>query len=238
MAKLSVLLLRLLVLVIFFTPSLSCPEYQKQALLDFKASLFNAIDNSSLLETPFVDIESWSPRIDCCHWDWVHCNSHFGSRTVTALYLTSIIWSDQVVLCPIILTQLFRIRILMHLDVAGNNIEGELPGESLANLTKLVYLDLGGNHFNCSIPSQLFQLTHLQNLDTSVNSFHGILSGEVGSLQNMRELYLEGNFFYGNIPKEIGNMTKLQQLLLYENNFLSEIPSSITNLKELEKIST
>ena len=81
----------------------------------------------------------------------------------------------------------------MLLDMAGNQIQGELPG--FANLSKLVYLDM------------------------SCNSFHGILTREVGSLQNLRVLNLEDKSLGGNILKEIGNMTKLRQLYLRSNNF-------------------
>ena len=205
MAKLSVLL----VLLILFTSSLCCPEDQKQALLQFKASVINATASPKSLRVPF---DTWNFSSDCCNWDMVSCSSRFGARTVIALNLYSLVdapfWYSKV-LSSTILTPLFHIRSLMHLDVSDNWMQGELPGDGFANLSKLVYLDM------------------------NFNSFHGILSGEMGSLSSLRVLGLYGNSLRGNIPKEIGNMTKLQELSLGYNNFFGEIPSSISYLKEL-----
>ncbi|XP_065626914.1 receptor-like protein 46 [Quercus suber] len=210
MAKLSLLLLLVLGLLILFTPSLSCPEHQKQALLQFKASLINATTSFSP-KSPLALLESWNSSLDCCHWDMVNCSSRFDSRNVGSLYLEDLIWSKEpIVLSSTILTPLFRIRSLTHLVMSWNQIQGELPGDGFANLTELVHLDLWNNDFNGSIPSQLFHLKHLQYLDISFNSFQG------------------------KIPKEIGNMTKLQHLILRSNKLFGEIPSSILNLKELK----
>ena len=196
MAKLSLLLL---VLFIFFIPSLCCPEYQKQALLHFKASLINATISSSP-KIELYRLESWNSNSDCCHWDRVECSSHFGSRIVTALSLWNLldVSQDQRVLTSTILTPLFRIRSLMNLDLTGNLIHGELPANGFANLSELVYLDLSQNDFSGSIPAQLFHLRIRQYLGMNPNSFHG------------------------TIPKEIGNMTKLQQLSLHGNNFFGK----------------
>ena len=167
MAKLSLLLL-LLVLLTLVTTSLSCPEHQKQALLHFKASIINA---TSSTKSTLNRLDSWNSSSDCCHWDGVNCSSHFGSKTVLALYLDHItlysretvwLYSQETVWLPsTILTPLFHIRSLMHLDLSNNLIRGELPGDNFGNLTKLVHLDLGLNLFNGSIPSQLFHLRYL-----------------------------------------------------------------------------
>ena len=134
MAKLSPLLL-LLILghVIFFTPTLSCPEYQKQALLHFKASIINA--TSSTESTLLNRLQSWSSSSDCCNWDRVSCSSSFSSRTVIALYLEDLILQkDPMVLTSTILTPLFRIKSLTYLDLYHNRIQGELPGDGFASL--------------------------------------------------------------------------------------------------------
>ena len=205
MAKLSVLL----VLLILFTSSLCCPEDQKQALLQFKASVINATASSKSLRVPF---ETWNFSSDFCNWDGVNCSSRFGARTVIALNFYSLVvapfWYSKV-LSSTILTPLFHIRSMIHLDLSLNKIQGELTGDGFANFSKLVYLDMRSNGFNCFIPSQLFHLRYLQHLDISSNSIHGILIGEVGSLPSLRVLSLDYNSLGGNISKEIGNMTKL-----------------------------
>ena len=201
MAKLSILL----GLLILLTSSLCCPEDQKQALLQFKASLINATTSSSLNSTLFR-IASWNSSSDCCHWDRVNCSSQFDSRNVIALNLDSLADFRRVpiVLTSAILTPLFHIRSLMVLDLAQNQMQGELPGNGFANLSKLVHLDLQLNDFNGSIPSQLFHLRNLQLLNMYSNSFHGILNGEVGSLQNLRVLNLDNNFLSGISLRRLG----------------------------------
>jgi hypothetical protein len=139
MAKLMSLLQ--LVLVILFTPSLCCPEDQKQALLHFKASFLNATAYSAYSSLQF---ESWNSSSDCCQWERVNCTSPFGSKTVISLDLsldraaTFTNTEEPRVLSFTIFTPLFRIRSLTELDLSWNRIQGELLGDSLANLTKLV----------------------------------------------------------------------------------------------------
>ena len=170
MANLSLLLLP--VLLTFVATSLSCPEHQKQALLHFKASIINA---TSSTEIKLNQLDSWNSSSDCCHWDGVNCSSHFGSKTLLALYLDNITrYTQEPVWLPsTILTPLFHIRSLMHLDLSNNLIRGELPGDGIGNLTKLVHLDLTNCLFDGSIPSQLFHLRYLQYLDLSSNSCPG-----------------------------------------------------------------
>nr|POE98029.1 receptor-like protein 12 [Quercus suber] len=131
MAKLSLPLL-LLVHVIYFTTSFSCPQHQKEALLHFKASLFNVTSSfPSDKEDLLSQFESWNSGSDCCDWDRVNCDYQFGSRNVIALNLRGF-WTLELV-ASTILTPLFHIRSLTHLDLAWSRTRGELPGDGIAN---------------------------------------------------------------------------------------------------------
>ena len=55
----------------------------------------------------------------------------------------------------------------MILYISFNGIEGDISGEKLANLIRLVHLDMSRNKFNGSIPAELFHLRFLQVLDFS-----------------------------------------------------------------------
>ena len=260
MAKLSLLLL--LELLIFFTPSLSCPEYQKQALLNFKASLINSTTTTSSSEGQRVLLfESWNSSSDCCNWERVNCSSSLGSRTVIALYLNDLVDQlprEHTVLTSNILTPLFHIGSLTHLNMSKNKIQGQLPSDGFANLTELISLDLGSNDFFGSIPSQLFQLRYLQYLDMSSNNFHDIPK-EIGNMTELRHLefldlsknHLEGMFpqwlaemevafiilsdnnLTSSLPPFLFNSINLNVLSLSRNNFYGQLPSNIGNATSL-----
>nr|POE54785.1 putative inactive leucine-rich repeat receptor-like protein kinase [Quercus suber] len=135
-----------------------------------------------------------------------------------------------------ILTPLFRIRSLKQLGMSANSIQGELSGNSFANLNELCCLDLRQNEFNGSIPSQLFQLRYLQYLDLSGNSFHGILSGE-----ELRTLDFGYNLLSMEIPTHIDSYSYWRSISLNHSGLEQQevdggIPSSIQNLTELETL--
>nr|XP_023916615.1 receptor-like protein 12 [Quercus suber] len=245
MAKLSLLvLLLLLVLLTFVTTSLFCPEHQKQALLHFKASIINA---TSFTETTLHWLDSWNSSSDCCHWDGVICSTHFGSKTVLALYLDNFITSNSeetLWLPSTILTPLFHIRSLMHLDFSNNSIEGELPRDGFGNLTKLVHLDLGLNDFNGSIPSQLFHLrtTSMENYQATLvmplhSKFLGwmttIFLASIVNIYALTLLCLSNNKFSGNTLPDFRSNEHLQLIDLFSNEFSGEIPTNFSHHTEI-----
>uniref|UniRef100_A0A175YI69 Uncharacterized protein n=1 Tax=Daucus carota subsp. sativus TaxID=79200 RepID=A0A175YI69_DAUCS len=218
--------------IFLLVPCLCCPAYQKQSLLHFKSSLLTSYETSN---SSSFGLESWDSITDCCKWTRVVCSSH--SRDITALHLDHL--RMYYVYKPVnvqILDPIYGIRSLRFLNISRTLIEGEISGEGLANLTKLIHLDMSWNLLNGSIPAQLFQLRFLQSLDLSVNSLKNGLSGEIGKLENLRSFKLDKNSMDGNIPVQIGNLTRLQQFSVSRNKFLGRIPESILNLKALEKL--
>jgi Leucine-rich repeat (LRR) protein len=191
MAKLISLLQ--LVLVILFTPSLCCPEDQKQALLHFKASVLNAT-------TGYFPFESWNSSSDCCQWERVNCTSPFGSKTVISLHLYRLVdlnnTEEPRVLSFTIFTPLFRIRSLTKLDLSSNRIQGgELLGDSLANMSKLVSLDLSGNSFHGNIPKEIGNMTKLQQLSLSHSNCFGEIPASILNLKELKTLDLSLNSY-------------------------------------------
>ncbi|GJX60596.1 leucine-rich repeat-containing protein, partial [Tanacetum coccineum] len=227
-----------------------------QALLHFKSTL-TAIYNSKY-PVKFVKLDSWNSTSDCCSWKRVNCST---TGSVTELQLSDVAAPPDVERVPIssdILTPLFHIRSLERLDISINYFEGEIPGDGFGNLTKLLHLNMRGNNFNGSIPSQLFQLTNLRYLDMSGNNLEGRLGPEPGSFRKLTTLLLSENRFEGPIPAqlfeleslqdldlrynklgggispEIGRLTNLTFLGLRSNQFTGPIPSSMQNLSKLE----
>jgi Leucine-rich repeat (LRR) protein len=232
-AMAKVMSLLQLVLVILFTPSLCCPEDQKQALLLFKASFLNATAST----TYSSKFESWNSSSDCCQWERVNCTSPFGSKTVIALYLSDIVvWNTEEprVVSFTIFTPLFRIRSLTDLDLSYNEIQGELLGDDLANMSKLIRLDLEGNSFHGNIPKEIGNMTKLQQLFLSGNSFFGEVPASILNLNLSITLDFSNNNLTGTIPSSIQKLTKLETLNLENNLLTGDIPSWLFNIKGLK----
>lgn len=130
--------------IFLLVPCLCCPAYQKQSLLHFKSSLLNSYDTSN---SSSFGLESWDSISDCCKWTRVVCSSH--SRDITALHLGDLhmhVEYDEYRPVDVrILDPIYGIRSLRFLNISHTWIEGEISGEGLANLTKLIHLDLSQN---------------------------------------------------------------------------------------------
>ncbi|GJR88455.1 putative RNA-directed DNA polymerase [Tanacetum coccineum] len=104
---------------------------------------------------------------------------------------------------------------------------------SIASLTQLTYLNLGGNQFTGTIPRSIGSLTNLTELRLGGNNFTGFIPDSIGSLTNLTELRLNENNFIGIIPRSIGSLTKLKNLYLSDNSFYGTIPIEFGNLTNL-----
>ncbi|CAN4113812.1 unnamed protein product [Withania somnifera] len=197
----------------YFRAAFCCPNDKKQALLNSKSAfLENTAVNSSSSGGSFSNgIEDWNSTSDCC------------SCTVIALYLDSF-QSESVVISSSLLAPLFGIKSLRKLILSTNHIQGQIPGEGLANIVNLVHVDLMQNNFTGPIAPPIFHLRHLQYLDLSENLLTGVLNPEIRFLQEFRTLKLDENLIGGNIPTEIGNFSKIQELSLRNNHFSGGIP--------------
>ena len=223
----------------FFLPCLSCPEYQKQALLQFKSSIlaispsFNSSDDSDLLQ-------SWNSSSSCCGWGRVECRGI--PRVVIALYLNNLFTglSPQPQVESTILAPLFHIRSLENLDISDINIQGEIQGVGFANLSNLVLLD----NFKGSIPPQLFRLPYLRELYLDDSSLTGKLLPDdeetekyvISSTSKLQVLSLFGNKFSDGMLLSILCLKGLELLDLSHNDLSMEIPTEIGNY--LPNIST
>ncbi|XP_008794105.2 receptor-like protein kinase 5 [Phoenix dactylifera] len=111
---------------------------------------------------------------------------------------------------------------------ASNNLfSGEIPG-TLAGISRLQILFLGGNQISGSIPPAVSLLTSLVNLNLSKNRLSGEIPAALGSLPVLTSLDLSGNQLSGEIPQAIGNLT-LNFLNLSSNQLSGEIPTSLQN---------
>lgn len=118
------------------------------------------------------------------------------------------------------------------LEVAGNNLTGELPDE-IGDLSKLKKIILWGNELTGELPSSIWGLTELEELVLTGNSIEGSLTSDIENLTALTNLTLNDNEFSGELPPEIGNLANLTTLWLQGNNFGGPIPLEIGNLTNL-----
>ncbi|KAF2305574.1 hypothetical protein GH714_006850 [Hevea brasiliensis] len=221
-------------LFIFLIPSLCCPQYQKEALLQFKLLLLESVPAHQNL----TFLETWnSSSTDCCQWEEVGCNSNTPQQQVTDLDLSNIFHnSEEIVLSSHVLTPLFHVRTLETLDISSNNIQGEISAIGFANLTEIVELKMSDNMFDGSIPPELFSLKHLEILSLDRTFIEATKSSKffpLGNLTNLQVLSLANNRITGAIPSSLCRLKELQQLDLHSNFFSKQIPAQIGNLSEI-----
>ncbi|XP_040866322.1 receptor-like protein EIX1 [Glycine max] len=117
---------------------------------------------------------------------------------------------------------------LSTLLIDGNNFQGVVNEDDLANLTSLKEFDASGNNF--TLKDKPMQLEFL-------NLASNNLSGEIPDCwinwPFLVEVNLQSNHFVGNFPPSMGSLAELQSLQI-RNNLLSGIfPTSLKKTSQL-----
>ncbi|XP_068645880.1 LRR receptor-like serine/threonine-protein kinase RPK2 [Aristolochia californica] len=118
-------------------------------------------------------------------------------------------------------TEVFKM--LSHLDLRGNRMNGTLPhamGES-KNLKSVL---LGGNNFTGEIPPQLGEMPSLTVLDLSKNYLTGNIPGSLASASHLKIVLLDHNKLTGEIPPSFSKLANLTILDVSFNNLSGNIP--------------
>ncbi|KAI3466952.1 hypothetical protein Pfo_023615 [Paulownia fortunei] len=119
---------------------------------------------------------------------------------------------------------------VIALRLPGDGLTGQLPLNSIGNLTELRALSLRDNSLSGPIPYDLASCTQLQDLHLQGNSF----SGEIPTLRNLLRVNLAGNNFSGVLSSGFNSLTKLRTLYL-ENNQLTGPLSDLNSLTDLRQ---
>jgi hypothetical protein len=144
------------------------------------------------------------------------------------------------------------------LVIASALFFGDLDGSIFEPMTELIYLELGGNSFNSTIPLEISKLPKLEafygydcdlegdieyiaNMDNIFELWMddnpgliGTIPTEIGKLTSLASLSFSGCDLSGRIPTEIGELIMMEQMWLFGNWLSGEIPSEIGLLTELE----
>ncbi|GLJ59172.1 hypothetical protein SUGI_1496470 [Cryptomeria japonica] len=153
--------------------NITCLHHERDALLSF----MNKLDPAFLLH-------SWQ-GFNCCEWRGVECSSH--TSNVVKLHHSRHRWSDE--RNSTLLTDLFQLKRLQHLDLSSNSLSGVLP-KGLFALKELRHLDLSRNYFEGEIPKQFASLHNLAYLNLSRARFNGTIPYQLGNLSQLEFLDL------------------------------------------------
>ncbi|KAI3730683.1 hypothetical protein L1987_61856 [Smallanthus sonchifolius] len=113
---------------------------------------------------------------------------------------------------------------VIELRLPGDRLTGDIPVNTVGNLTALRRLSLRGNRLSGVIPSDLEQCSELQFLFLQNNQFSGALPATLFRLSNLIRLVISNNSFSGDISPNFRNLTRLTHLYLQNNQFTGQIP--------------
>ncbi|GAA0167709.1 transmembrane signal receptor [Lithospermum erythrorhizon] len=194
-------------------------------------------DVDVLLKLKFTKIHDSKTRLDNwlnsslhapCNWTGISCNN--TTNDVTSIDLSSLELSGEF---P---HEVCHISSLQKLNIANNNLGGELIPSAFSLCSHLHELNISSNYFTGFLPFLETIFKNLTLLDVSYNNFSGEIPSSFGySLPKIQVLNLEGCLFNGSVPKFLSNFTDLKELKLGANPFKpSFLPSDIVGLKKLK----
>ncbi|PON55040.1 Leucine-rich repeat domain containing protein [Trema orientale] len=231
-----------------------CLSHERIALLQFKDS-FTISEDASGYPSSYPKVESWNNSSDCCSWNGVECDDDTGhvialDLTSSCLYgtinsnsslfrlshLRSLSLADNDFNHSQIPSRLANLSRLVHLDLSFSTFEGQIPSE-FSRLSGLVYLNLSLAYVNSTVPRFLTNLSSLVALDLQFCSLYGEFPSSIFRLPNLEYLHLTRNDnLSGSLPDFNFGSRRLKSLSLGYTGFSGAIPSSIGNLYSLKNL--
>lgn len=131
---------------------------------------------------------------------------------------------------------LSNLKELKTLDISETLFLGELDGSIFAPLQELVYLEMGQNFYNSTLPSEIYTLPKLQAFYIDSSG----LMGDVDFLPKMHqavELWLDDNDLEGPIPSRVGKLTNLRSISATNCMMTGQLPTELGKLTALQQVS-
>ncbi|KAJ9162935.1 hypothetical protein P3X46_022667 [Hevea brasiliensis] len=134
------------------------------------------------------------------------------------------------------LASLVNSSYLQELELAGNNLGGQIPPIIGDLPIKLVQIHLSENHLYGPIPPHISNLVNLTLLNLSSNLLNDTIPPELCRMGKLERVYLSNNSLYGEIPAALGGISHLGLLDLSKNKLSGSIPDSFANLSQLRRL--
>ncbi|XP_062234248.1 putative leucine-rich repeat receptor-like serine/threonine-protein kinase At2g24130 [Phragmites australis] len=219
---------------------------------DLSGAIPPALANSSMLE--WIDFESnylagelpsqmfdRLPRLQYLYLSYNNLSSHGGNtdlgpffrslRNCTRMQELELAGNDLGGQLPLFVGELPRGLRQLHLE--GNAISGSIP-PNISGLVNLTYLNLSNNLLNGSIPPDMSRMRRLERLYLSNNLLSGEIPRSIGDIPHLGLVDLSSNRLAGAIPDTFSNLTQLRRLMLHHNQLSGAIPPSLGDCLNLE----
>ncbi|KAD4583967.1 hypothetical protein E3N88_21568 [Mikania micrantha] len=113
---------------------------------------------------------------------------------------------------------------VMTINLRDMGLRGPFP-KGIRKCTSLQILDLSGNYFSGSIPSNLAKdLPYIVYLDLSNNNLSGPIPSSFANFSFMNVLRLDNNDLTGEIPSELSKLPRLHEFNVSNNRLSGPIP--------------
>ncbi|KAB5552761.1 hypothetical protein DKX38_010072 [Salix brachista] len=125
---------------------------------------------------------------------------------------------------------------LQELELAGNNLRGEIPSIIGDLSVNFLQIHLDENLLYGSIPPHISNLVNLTLLNLSSNLLNGTIPLELCLMEKLERVYLSNNSLSGEIPAALANISHLGLLDLSKNKLTGPVPDSFANLSQLRRL--
>ncbi|KAL3623996.1 hypothetical protein CASFOL_032812 [Castilleja foliolosa] len=112
-----------------------------------------------------------------------------------------------------------------YLRLPGVGLVGQIPANTLSQLSQLRVLSLRSNRLSGQIPPDFSKLKLLRSIYLQDNQLSGEFPTSLTEMTRLTRMDLSSNNFTGPIPFSVNNLTHLTGLFLENNGFTGKIPS-------------
>ncbi|CAK9138637.1 unnamed protein product [Ilex paraguariensis] len=204
----SIRVISVMFLFLFFSTVNAEKEEVKQALVEFMGKLYpgNVLRDANW---------GWNSTSDPCtdKWQGVTCDG--GLQSVKKIVL------DQLNLTGVLdASSVCEARSLAVLSLNNNKVAGNIA-EQISNCISLTHLYLSGNRLSGKLPGSLSGLNNLKRIDISNNQFYDELA-DMSKISGLLTFLAQNNELNGTIPNF--DFSNLVEFNVSNNNFSGPIP--------------